>query len=333
MVFNPLILPECPLPSLTRLQSASKGFHYRHGVREFVFCDKLERSFRIWKLSTGLYRAESEGHESGLSILPEGIESTVRLQELRVYSCQEIRGFQFGRFKELRNLEVSKCPLFESLYCGDAEMPLLSLHYLSIRKCNNFISFPGQGLRAPNLMKLHLKNLTALEGLPKHMHSLLPSLTELALENCAKLRSFPEGGLPSSIQILVICGCRKLFADRKNWGLQALQSLSRLDIEDCDQVLESFPEETLLPPSLNSFQLCDFKHLKSLDYKGLEHLSSLSELKIFGCPELQSLQEEGLPSSLQYLAISGCPKTLMKRCQENGGDRHKISHIPWIVIG
>ncbi|KAJ4827353.1 hypothetical protein Tsubulata_041139, partial [Turnera subulata] len=147
-------------------------------------------------------------------------------------------------------------------------MPLLSLHYLSIRKCNNFISFPGQGLRAPNLMKLHLKNLTALEGLPKHMHSLLPSLTELTLENCAKLRSFPEGGLPSSIQIL-----------------------------------------------------------------GLEHLSSLSELKIFGCPELQSLPEEGLPSSLQYLAISGCPKTLMKRCQENGGDRHKISHIPWIVIG
>ncbi|KAJ4848936.1 hypothetical protein Tsubulata_051347 [Turnera subulata] len=112
------------------------------------------------------------------------------------------------------------------------------------------------------------------------------------------IESSPEGGFPSNLKELQIFNCPKLVGDRKNWGLQALQSLSSLRISGCEEVLESFLEETLLPPSLNSLWLSYFKHLKSLDYKGLQHLSSLSELKLYLCPELQSLPEEGLPFSL-----------------------------------
>ncbi|KAJ4841794.1 hypothetical protein Tsubulata_048034, partial [Turnera subulata] len=116
-----------------------------------------------------------------------------------------------------------------------------------------------------------LEDSDALEELSKHMHSLLPSLTELTLSFCTKLRSFPGGGLPSSIEILKISdcpgiesspeggfpsnlkeleirSCGKLVAGRKNWGLRALQSLSSLCIDGSEEVLESFPEETFLPP-------------------------------------------------------------------------------------
>ncbi|KAJ4841257.1 hypothetical protein Tsubulata_046361 [Turnera subulata] len=297
----------------------------------------FEGSFRLSKLSTGLYRAESGGYESDLNILLEGIESTVCLEELDISRCREIRSFELRRFKNLSCLGVRECPAFESLYCGDGEGPLTSLCVLRIRDCDNFISFPGQGLQAPNLRELSLEFLDALEELPKHMHSLLHSLTELTLSNCTKLRSFPEGGLPSSIQILVICGCDGIESSPEG------------------EVLESFPEETLLPPSLNSLRLSDFRHLKSLDYKGLKHLSSLNKLKLYWCPELQSLPEEGLPSSLQCLKLSlvdwsayslklsmctklrflpekglpsslqclelwHCDDALHKRCQEQGGD-------------
>ncbi|KAJ4848951.1 hypothetical protein Tsubulata_034807, partial [Turnera subulata] len=277
------------------------------------------------------------------------------LENLGIGRCEKIRSFEFGLTKNLRSLDVRYCPVFESLYCGDEEGPLTSLHSLTISHCSDFISFPGQGLQAPNLKKLSLQYLDALEGLPKHMHSLLPSLKQLTLVVCTKLRSFPEGGLPSSIEKLEIwwcdgiesspeggfpsnlkelkiVNCSKLVADRRNWGLQALQSLSSLHIDGCGEVLESFPEETLLPPSLNSLWLRGFKHLKSLHYKGLEHLSSLNELQLSWCPELQSMPEEGLPSPLQYLELNGCPNTLEERYQENGGDWHKISHIPWIRI-
>ncbi|KAJ4849940.1 hypothetical protein Tsubulata_903813 [Turnera subulata] len=278
------------------------------------------------------------------------------LEKLAILSCREFRSFQLGPMKNLRSFELRDCPVFDSLYCGgDEEGPLTSLHSFWIDGCSSFISFPGQGLRAPNLRKLSLENLKAFEWLPNHMHSLLPSLTELRLVNCTKLRSFPEGGLPSSIEklaiflcdgiesspeggfptklkMLEIVYCGKLVGDRKNWGLQALQSLSYLWILGCEEVLESFPEETLLPPSLNTLLLSSFKHLKSLDYKGLEHLTALKELDVSFCPELQSLPEEGLPSSLQDLVLNYCSKTLEERCQENGGEWHKISHIPRITV-
>ncbi|KAJ4836620.1 hypothetical protein Tsubulata_031855 [Turnera subulata] len=267
--------------------------------------------------------------ESDLNILPEGIESSMGLEEVGFNRCHGIRSFQLGRFKNLSSLELANCWDFESLCCGDEEGPLTSLHYMSILNCSKFISFPGQGLQALNLKELSLAHLHALEGLPKHMHSLLPSLKELTLSHCTKLRSFPEGGFPPNLKKLEITNCGKLVADRKNWGLQPLQSLSSLDISGCE---ESFPEETLLPSSLNSLSLWYFEHLKSLDYKGLEHLSSLKALNLYWCPQLQSLPEEGLSSSLQYLYFHECSKTLEERCQENGRDWHKISHIPRITI-
>ncbi|KAJ4826985.1 hypothetical protein Tsubulata_034242 [Turnera subulata] len=326
------ILLDYPLPSLTLLERASKGF--RDPKREGTY-------FRLWKLSTGLYGAECEGYESDLNILLEDIERIVCLQELFIARCQEIRSFQLGRLENLSSLYVSNCPFFESLYRGDEERPLTSLRSLSINWCSNFISFSGRGSQAPNL--------------PNHMHSLLPSLTKLRLYFCTKLRSFPEGGLPSSIEKLEISfcnalesspeggfpsnlkeleivSCLKLVADRKNWGLQALPCLTSLRIRFCEEVLESFPEETFLPPSLNSLQLSFFNRLKSLDYKALEHLPSLYELELYDCPLLHSLPEEGLPSSLQYLRLNNCPKALKERCQETGGDWHKISHIPRIEI-
>ncbi|KAJ4849938.1 hypothetical protein Tsubulata_003812, partial [Turnera subulata] len=214
-------------------------------------CSELPALGRLERLE----ELEIEWFDSIVRVGPEfyGNASNKRafpsLEKLAIRSCQEIRSFQFGRFNKLSSLELSRCPLFESLYCGDEE--------------------------APSLRKLLLQDLPALEGLPKHMHSLLPSLTEFIVIGCAKLRTVPEGGLPSSIEKLEILWCDgiesspkggfpsnlkelqitdcfKLVGDRKNWGLQALQSLSSLEIAGCEEVLESFPKETLLPPSLNT---------------------------------------------------------------------------------
>ncbi|XP_011047693.1 PREDICTED: putative disease resistance protein At3g14460 [Populus euphratica] len=130
------------------------------------------------------------------------------------------------------------------------------------------------------------------------MHSLLPSLEELELISLPQLDFFPEGGLPSKLNSLCIQDCIKL----KVCGLQSLTSLSHFLFVGKDD-LESFPEETMLPSTLVTLKIQDLRNLKSLDYKGLKHLTSLSKLEIWRCPQLESMPEEGLPSSLEYLQL------------------------------
>uniref|UniRef100_A0A3N7ESF1 Uncharacterized protein n=1 Tax=Populus trichocarpa TaxID=3694 RepID=A0A3N7ESF1_POPTR len=163
------------------------------------------------------------------------------------------------------------------------------------------------------------------------MHSLLPSLNHLEIRGCLEVELCPEGGFPSTLHSLEICRCNKLIAGRMQWGLQTLPSLSRFAI-GFDENVESFPEEMLLPSSLTSLKIYSLEHLKSLDYKGLQHLTSLRELTISNCPLIESMPEEGLPSSLSSLEIFFCPM-LGESCErEKGKDWPKISHIPHISI-
>ncbi|CAK7325053.1 unnamed protein product [Dovyalis caffra] len=163
------------------------------------------------------------------------------------------------------------------------------------------------------------------------MHSVLPSLATLLILNCPELESFPEGGLPSQLQDLTILDCNKLIANHMQWDLQSLHSLSLLAIAGYKDAV-SFPEETLLPSTLTTLKIRNFENLKSLEYKGFHHLTSLRKFYIWDCPNLQSMPEEGLPSSLTYLAIGGCP-LLEKKCEKETGEYWpKISHIPSIEI-
>jgi len=257
---------------------------------------------------------------------------------------------------KLNYLSICDCSDLESLCAHERPLnDLNSLHYLFIEKCPKLVSFPKGGLPAPVLTRLELEDCRNLKLLPESMHSLLPSLSHLEIKDCLEVELCPEGGFPSILQSLVICRCDKLIAGRMQWGLQTLPSLSHFTIGGLENI-ESFPEEMLLPSSLTSLKIHSLKHLKSLDYKGLQHLTSLRKLHINYCPRLESMPEEGLPSSLSTplyiyfcpmvesmpkvglpsslstLRINDCPM-LGERCErEKGKDWPKISHIPHIKI-
>ncbi|XP_054818392.1 putative disease resistance protein RGA4 [Prosopis cineraria] len=78
--------------------------------------------------------------------------------------------------------------------------------------------------------------------------------------------------------------------------------------------------------------ICDFSNLKLLDGKGLRCITSLEELYISDCPQLESLPEDELPSSLLELNISGCPKLLKRYDFQRGRHLSKIAHIPTVQI-
>ncbi|KAL9349271.1 hypothetical protein Peur_056526 [Populus x canadensis] len=271
-----------------------------------------------------------------LESVPEEIDqmgcSPSDLGTIIIHGCASLKGVALDLLPKLNFLGILYCPDLESLCAHERPLnDLTSLHSLEIAGCPKLVSFPKGGLPAPVLTQLDLYRCKNLKQLPESMPSLLPSLNRLGIFGCSEVELCPEGGFPSTLQLLWIRNCNKLIAGRMQWGLQTLPSLSHLDIGG-DENVESFPEEMLLPSNLTSLSIYDLQHLKSLDYKGLQHLTSLTSLSISRCPRIESMPEEGLPSSLSSLRISNCPM-LGESCErEKGKDWPKISHMPSIYI-
>ena len=116
------------------------------------------------------------------------------------------------------------------------------------------------------------------------------------------------------------------------WGLHRLGCLSQLEIEGGCKNVKSFPEEELLPSNLNSLSIGGLLNLKYLNYRGLQHLTALQTLEISCCDELQSLPEEGLPSSLSFLCIKECSLLKENLLNKKGKDWSNMAHISCIEI-
>ncbi|CDP21921.1 unnamed protein product, partial [Coffea canephora] len=179
----------------------------------------------------------------------------------------------------------------------------------------------------------HIYCCKKLKSLPARMESLLPSLQLLILIFCPEIERFPEGGLPTSLQTLRITFCEKLLTSPREWDLMRLPCLRSLIVDVMDEAIESFPnEDWLLPCSLEDLQLFLGENIKTLNYSGLQHLTSLQSLGIGGCSLLQSLPEEGLPASLTKLEIRDCPLLKPRLEWEKGRDWSKVAHIPCIIV-
>ncbi|XP_052305780.1 putative disease resistance RPP13-like protein 1 isoform X2 [Populus trichocarpa] len=306
-------LPSHHLPRVTRLTISG--------------CEQLPRFPRLQSLSvSGFHSLES---------LPEEIEqmgwSPSDLGEITIKGWAALKCVALDLFPKLNSLSIYNCPDLELLCAHERPLnDLTSLHSLEIEQCPKLVSFPKGGLPAPVLTELTLRHCRNLKQLPERMPSLLPSLDFLGIFGCSEVELCPEGGFPSTLHFLWIRNCNKLIAGRMQWGLQTLTSLSVFFIGE-DENVESFPEEMLLPSSLTYLNISDLQHLKSLDYKGLQHLTSLKQLNIHDCPLLESMPEEGLPSSLSALFIVDCPM-LGESCERKGKYWPKISHIPILSI-
>ncbi|XP_058225842.1 putative disease resistance RPP13-like protein 1 [Rhododendron vialii] len=295
--------------------------------------DALEAKLKEKKHLGGLtlkWGSTAEDSEKGRDVL-ENLEPHTNLKRLEII---KYGGTKFPTwlgdqsFSNMWWLSLERCENCFSLP-PLGQMP--SLKMLWLRNCPEIEFFPKGGLPS-TLTFLTISNCKKLKALPEQMHT-LPSLQNLTLGNCPEIESFPEGGLPSTLGKLTISKCKKLVGGRKDWGLQTLPSLTRFSLwGESEDVLESFPEEWLLPPTLTNLTFGDMPNLKSLNGRGLQPLVSLKRMQITDCPQLQSLSVERLPTSLLQLVSFSCPLLKGRYRREEGEDWHRIAHIPFICI-
>uniref|UniRef100_A0A3Q7J134 Disease resistance protein n=1 Tax=Solanum lycopersicum TaxID=4081 RepID=A0A3Q7J134_SOLLC len=205
---------------------------------------------------------------------------------------------------------------------------------LSVQSCPNLTRF----LIPTATESLTIQNCENVEILSVAVDS---AMTSLYILNCEKLKCLPEIHL-FNLQLLMISDCKKVVNGRKEWCLQRLTelviyhdgsdeeiqhwelpcSIQRLEVYNLktlsSQVLKSLTslqylcvegnipslvEQGWLPSSLSELHLGYNDELHSLH---LSHLTSLIHLHISDCPNLQSLSESALPSSLSELTICSC---------------------------
>ncbi|KAL5549183.1 hypothetical protein UlMin_004414 [Ulmus minor] len=354
------------LPSLGRLPSLKelkmRGFHKLETIDDgFYGNDSPFKSLEVlhfsdmpeWKkwLFIEVPRLKELWLE-GCPKLVAGLPNCNSLTTLRIYSCPKLEFPGNIRYESLENLTIQKFEALKSIpldyfpklreltlwYCQNFESfsfagePPLVLESFDLRSLPKFVSFPEGGLPAPSLKAFCIKECENLRSLPQQMRRLLPSLNYLEVTNCGEIESWPEGGLPSNLESLLIWRCKKLAARVMHWDLQTVTPcLRRFTIDGCgEELLDSFPPEGLLPTSLTSLEICNFRRLKTLNIQAFQHLK---ELSVYSCDELQCLGEESLPNSLVTLFIRSCPSLERRYRKETGEGWHKISHIPHVIIG
>ncbi|KAH0715353.1 hypothetical protein KY284_008258 [Solanum tuberosum] len=227
-------------------------------------CQKLKLDPPVGEMSyCNMFLERLKLHEC-VSIDDISPELVPRACKLNISSCHNITSFSIPTVTE--RLFIFGCHNL-SVACGGSQMT-----YLGIIYCEK------------------------LKWLPERMQELLPSLKELELLDCPEIESFPEGGMPFNLQQLRIGNCKKLVNSRKEWSLHRLPCLRKLVIEHdgSDEEIEHWE----LPCSIQRFEV---SNLKTLSTQLLKSLTSLEDLRIGNLPQIQSMLEEGLPSSLSHL--------------------------------
>jgi len=267
---------------------------------------------------------------SGLNKLKFPMQHRNELLESLVIdnSCDSLKSLPLVTFPNLISLHITNCENMESLLVVGSES-FKSLNSFVISHCPNFVSFPKEGLSAPNLTRFSVNDCDKLKSLPDQMGTLLPKMEYLDISNCQQIESFPGGSMPPNLRTVEIRNCEKLVSGQAWVSMEMVTSVF-VD-GPCDGI-NSFPKEGLLPPSLTSLHLFGLSSLETLECKGLLHLTSLQQLYIEDCEKLENIGGERLPVSLIKLRIEGCP-LLQKRCHRKDSEIWpKMCHVRGINI-
>ncbi|XP_043816739.1 putative disease resistance RPP13-like protein 1 [Manihot esculenta] len=241
-----------------------------------------------------------------LKELPSELKDLKSLKYLTIRRCRSLVSFPTGGLPHnMIRLRITSCESLESMpegivcpsdYSGEtSQLEKLYISGCESLRCSSNGKFPY------SLKTLRIHNWT-----PQFLNSLycgLSHLTELHIEKCPQLESFPGKELPlPSLISLTIAHCEGLRSLSNH--MQDFQSLQQLEIGGCHQ-LELFPEMGLPNPKLVSFQISWCKNLRSLPNQ-MQNLTSLQSIDISVCEGMESLGEGCLPPNLTSLHIREC---------------------------
>ncbi|ONI20558.1 hypothetical protein PRUPE_2G022400 [Prunus persica] len=249
------------------------------------------------------------------------------LNSLGLSNISEVR-FQTGEFaKGLRKvayLRIGGCEeLTSSLKNEDRVLQhLISLDRLVISGNSSLLEKLGKEaeellqlqILTSKLKYLELYKCASLSKVPEGLHH-LTALQDLQIIGCSSLVSFPDVGLPPSLEVIRIWECDSLLYFAK---CQIPPNLRRIEIQRCKS-LKSLVEKEEDSSSSSSSSHISLEHLEIWTCESLKSLSlraqlfpkALKSLHIYDCGELQLITSDGFSHDntnycLEYITIWSC---------------------------
>ncbi|XWS32495.1 hypothetical protein CRYUN_Cryun23aG0163400 [Craigia yunnanensis] len=315
----PFSLEYIEIEDCTNLMKLPNGLQKLRSLKDFSikWCPKL-LSFPNRSLPSMLKNLVIFGCES-LEYLPMGlvhngnsINSRCHLENLEILGCPSLRLFPTGELPAaIKHLEIWDC---------------VQLKYIPERLLQNNRS----------LEFIRIGNCKNLKALPQCLYS-FEHLTELHVNQCSSLESFPERGLPiSNLRTVLISNCVNLKSLPNQ--MHDLKSLQYLTVFGCPGV-KSLPEAGF-PPNLLSLSVWGCKQLKlPFAMWRLHKLTSLKDLTVgdFDLDKISFPEDSTIPSTLVHLRVQSLPnlKFLTKGLQDlvflealDVWDCPKLQHVP-----
>nr|TKR86226.1 hypothetical protein D5086_0000239950 [Populus alba] len=318
-------LPEVGLQNLSSLQQLSiKGCGR---LKSLPLPDQGMHSLQKLNIS-GCGEFECPSSES------QGKPYLTSLQELEISYCSgELRVIEYGGMRfpswlshlsNLVRIHLENCRLLERIPPLDG---IPSLEELLIRNMNDleYIDSEGVGVSMffPSLKKLRIFDCPRLKGWWKKSRDgstieeglrmfCFPCLSSLRIQFCPNLTSMP---LFPTLSTLILLGASSM-------PLQQTMEMT-------SPVFPSSSSSSIRPLSeLKDLYICQILDMESVPEVGLQNLSSLQQLLIWGCGSLKSLPlpDQGM-HSLQKLEVVFCRELKSLSESESQG---MIPYLPYL---
>ncbi|TMW93136.1 hypothetical protein EJD97_012109 [Solanum chilense] len=378
-----LHISNCPL-----LKSTPSQFEILHELR-IEGVDSEMPLLNLCSNLTSLVKLDVDNMKELTCLSDVILRNNVSLQYISVVDCGEFREFPQSLYNlhSLESLLIHSCPNFSSFIVPCRENYLTSLQSFELLGCNGLTSLPSGMLeQCRSLRNLSVRSCNNLVSFPLHEWE-MPSLSCLDLSKCPKLISVPTGCLhrltglivlgigPFSEKVdfevfqLIFSGVQQLFSLRSLWvyghlhwdslPYQIMQLSTLRAIRIYDFGIEALPHRLDNLTSLDTLSLKRCKRLRHVDFSdamtklrnlwiedcpllealsdGLGNLASLEQLLILNCKKLEHLPSRDAMrrlTKLRILQIFGCPQ-LGESCTNQSGPNSqwsKISHIPDIQV-